>query len=69
MDIGHSEIIKILTKWWEKHAVEMSAFETLALIDWTYNYIKPLKRFGINDIFLINGMNNLCNAYSRKVHS
>ena len=47
----------------------MSAFETLALIDWTYNYIKPLKRFGINDIFLINGMNNLCNAYSRKVHS
>lgn len=62
-------MMSILTKFWEKHSVHLSAFETLSVIDWCQIYIKDLKRFGVTDVYLQNGLNNLCNAYSRKIHS
>ena len=69
MDISHRQICSVLSHYWEKQAVKLSAFDTLTLIDWCYQYIRNLKDFGITDSFLKNGFNNLCNAYSRKMHS
>jgi len=69
MENGHTQMMSILTKFWEKHSVHLSAFETLSVIDWCQIYIKDLKRFGVTDVYLQNGLNNLCNAYSRKIHS
>ena len=69
MDISHRQICSVLSHYWEKQAVKLSAFDTLTLIDWCYQYIRELKNFGITDSFLRNGFNNLCNAYSRKMHS
>jgi hypothetical protein len=68
MDIGHSMTMKVLQKFWDKYGVSLSAFETLSLIDWCHNYLKDLKNFGVQDVYLMNGMLNLCNAYSRKIH-
>lgn len=62
-------MMSILSKFWEKHSVHLSPFETLSIIDWCQIYIKDLKRFGVTDVYLQNGLNNLCNAYSRKIHS
>lgn len=47
MDIGHSMIMKVLSKFWDKYGVNLSAFETLSLIDWCHNYLKDLKNFGV----------------------
>jgi hypothetical protein len=68
MDVMHSHLTDVLSYFWEKQAVKISAFDTLSIVDWSYNYIKDLKNFGITDIFLQNGFNNMCNAYSRKIH-
>ena len=43
MDISHSHLLKVLSIYWEHNAIEMSPFETLTLIDWSYNYNKQLR--------------------------
>jgi hypothetical protein len=68
MEVVHYHLTDVLSHYWEKLAVKISAFDTLAIVDWSYNYLKELKNFGITDQFLQNGFNNLCNAYSRKIH-
>ena len=52
MDNGHSLVTKMLGRFWEKNAAQMSAFETLHLIDWCDQYLQNLRDFGIRDVFL-----------------
>ena len=52
MSIGHDHIVKTLSKYWEKEALNLSAFDTLSLIDWVNTYLTDLKRFGITDMYL-----------------
>jgi len=66
---GHDHMMEVLSYYWEKTASKLSAFDTLSLVDWCHIYLKQLKQFGITDTYLQNGFNNLCNAYSRKIHS
>lgn len=69
MEEGHELMLKVLHRFWEKHAINMSAFETLSLIDWVNTYLLELRNFGITDVYLQNGLTNLCNAYSRKIQA
>lgn len=69
MEHGHIHTMEVLQHFWEKQSVKLSAFDTLSLVDWCYTYLTQLRQFGISDLHLQNGLNNLCNAYSRKVHS
>lgn len=69
MTTGHDHLTTKLRKFWEREAVSLSAFDSLSLIDWCHTYIEDLSMFGISDIYLQNGFNNLCNAYSRKIHA
>lgn len=58
----------MLAYYWEKRAIRLSAFDTLALIDWCNTYINELRNFGVRDANFLNGFKNICLAYSRKVH-
>jgi hypothetical protein len=49
MKAAHAHLCDVLSRFWEERAIELSAFETVSLIEWTYSYYKSLKRFGIND--------------------
>lgn len=69
MEVAHSHMMSVLSRFWEKISVKLSDFETLSLIDWCHIYLEELSQYGIHDIYLQNGFNNLCNAYSRKIHS
>lgn len=69
MKDGHTHLVQELAYFWEKQALKISAFDTLSIVDWCFIYLNDLKRFGINDVYLLNGFNNLCEAYSRKIHS
>ena len=69
MSAAHEHMMAVLQYFWDKHCTQISAFDTLSMVDWCYQYINELKKFGINDHHLKNGYINLCEAYSRKVHS
>ena len=62
-------MLQVLSEFWDKFAVELSPFETLSLVDWTFNYDKMLKKFGIRMDSLYLGFEVLCNAYARKIYS
>jgi len=49
--------------------LKLQPFDTLTLVDWTYNYFADLAKFGVKDGSLENGFLTLCNAYGRKVHT
>lgn len=68
MDEGHAAICKILAKYWEAYGTQMGPFETLSLIEWCDQYVNDLQSFGISDVYLANGLSNLCNAYAIKIH-
>lgn len=68
MEVGHAAICKILSKFWEVYGAQMGPFETLSLIEWCDKYVRELQSFGISDMFLSNGLSNLCNAYAIKIH-
>ena len=52
MNTLHAKNMEVLSRYWEKNATNISAFDTLSLIDWVYTYLKDLKKFGITDMFL-----------------
>ena len=68
MDAVHAQLSNVLAYYWEKRAMKLSAFDTLALIDWCNTYINELRNFGVHDTDFVNGFKNICLAYSRKVH-
>ena len=59
----------VFSRYWEKEAINLIAFDLLTLIEWCHEYLLDLKRFGISDVYLKNGFTNLCDAYTRKIHS
>ena len=69
MDIGHTHMMAVFSRYWEKEAINLIAFDLLTLIEWCYEYLINLKRFGVVDVYLKNGFTNLCDAYTRKIHS
>ena len=69
MNVAHEHMMSVLSNYWEKQSIKLSAFDTLSLVDWCHSYLKEMKQFGMTDMYLQNGFNNLCNAYSRKIHS
>ena len=42
MDMTHSHLLKVLSIYWENNAIEMTPFETLTLIDWSFQYNNQL---------------------------
>ena len=52
MEEGHELMMKVVHRFWEKHAISMGTYETLSLIDWVHNYILELRNFGITDVYL-----------------
>jgi hypothetical protein len=55
MKTGHVHLCDVLSRYWEKRAVDFNPFETLALVDWTYRYSKDLRKFGIIDDSIDSG--------------
>jgi hypothetical protein len=51
------------------HAINLSPYETLMLVEWTHTYYNQLIKFGCRDDSLYNGFINLCNTYASKIHS
>ena len=47
MSHGHDHLMSVLSYYWEKQATRISAFDTLTMLDWSFNYLKELKMFGI----------------------
>ena len=43
MENGHKYMMNLMSKYWEKQAHNLSAFDTLSLIEWCYTYLKELK--------------------------
>lgn len=39
------------------------------MVDWNFQYLNSLKKYGIREDTLANGLEQICNAYARKTHS
>lgn len=67
---------EILADFWKMRGMSLSVslisfqpFDTLTLVDWTYNYFADLGKFGVKDDLLENGFLSICNSYGRKMHA
>jgi hypothetical protein len=69
MEVHHPHILDLLGSFWEKFAVDLNPYETLSVVDFAYTYYNKQRKFGVREDSLYNGFIQLCNAYSRKIHS
>lgn len=42
MENGHKYMMNLMSKYWEKQSHNLSAFDTLSLIEWCNTYLKEL---------------------------
>lgn len=69
MELTHLHILQVQSNFWELNGIGMSPFETLGLVDWNHQYLSALESYGIREDTLSNGVEQIANAYARKIHS
>ena len=68
METTHIKLWERLTYEWNEKALLMGLLDIFALLEWIFEYMTTLNKFGIKDDSIDNGYLILWGAYKRKIH-